>query len=88
MNILTYPASSKSIQPFIITFSYSAIILYIKCLIFFSVTYPFDLTKTRLQIQSEVATAKQGYKVSIDLLIQFIYSIECQGLEKEFISCK
>lgn len=25
------------------------------------VTYPFDLTKTRLQIQSEVATAKQGY---------------------------
>ncbi|XP_068632096.1 mitochondrial uncoupling protein 4 [Battus philenor] len=28
-----------------------------------SVTYPFDLTKTRLQIQSEVATAKHGYKL-------------------------
>ncbi|XP_013143770.1 PREDICTED: mitochondrial uncoupling protein 4-like [Papilio polytes] len=27
------------------------------------VTYPFDLTKTRLQIQSEVATAKQGFKL-------------------------
>ncbi|KAJ8728060.1 hypothetical protein PYW08_016445 [Mythimna loreyi] len=26
-------------------------------------TYPFDLTKTRLQIQSEVATAKHGYKL-------------------------
>ncbi|XP_049869184.1 mitochondrial uncoupling protein 4-like [Pectinophora gossypiella] len=27
------------------------------------VTYPFDLTKTRLQIQSEVAAAKHGYKL-------------------------
>ncbi|KPJ08204.1 Mitochondrial uncoupling protein 4 [Papilio machaon] len=27
------------------------------------ITYPFDLTKTRLQIQSEVATAKQGFKL-------------------------
>ncbi|KAI5651995.1 mitochondrial carrier protein domain-containing protein [Phthorimaea operculella] len=26
-------------------------------------TYPFDLTKTRLQIQSEVAAAKHGYKL-------------------------
>ncbi|XP_023943455.1 mitochondrial uncoupling protein 4 [Bicyclus anynana] len=26
-------------------------------------TYPFDLTKTRLQIQSEVAAAKHGYKM-------------------------
>lgn len=26
-------------------------------------TYPFDLTKTRLQIQTEVATAKHGFKV-------------------------
>ncbi|OWR46929.1 putative mitochondrial brown fat uncoupling protein, partial [Danaus plexippus plexippus] len=25
-------------------------------------TYPFDLTKTRLQIQSEVAATKHGYK--------------------------
>lgn len=28
-----------------------------------SATYPFDLTKTRLQIQSEVAAAKHGYKM-------------------------
>ncbi|CAG9786243.1 unnamed protein product [Diatraea saccharalis] len=28
-----------------------------------TVTYPFDLTKTRLQIQSEVAAAKHGFKV-------------------------
>ncbi|CAH2037668.1 unnamed protein product, partial [Iphiclides podalirius] len=27
------------------------------------VTYPFDLTKTRLQIQSEVASAKHGFKL-------------------------
>ncbi|XP_041978737.1 mitochondrial uncoupling protein 4 [Aricia agestis] len=27
------------------------------------VTYPFDLTKTRLQVQSEVATAKHGFKL-------------------------
>lgn len=32
--------------------------------IFIAVTYPFDLTKTRLQIQSEVAAAKHGFKVS------------------------
>ncbi|CAK1596014.1 unnamed protein product [Parnassius mnemosyne] len=28
-----------------------------------AVTYPFDLTKTRLQIQSEVATTKHGFKI-------------------------
>ncbi|CAH2236832.1 jg8583 [Pararge aegeria aegeria] len=38
-------------------------ILHISGTVRYKATYPFDLTKTRLQIQSEVASAKHGYKL-------------------------
>ncbi|XP_059045426.1 mitochondrial uncoupling protein 4 [Achroia grisella] len=38
-------------------------------------TYPFDLTKTRLQIQSEVAAAKHGYKLENHGMIKTAVSI-------------
>ncbi|XP_047024027.1 mitochondrial uncoupling protein 4-like [Helicoverpa armigera] len=41
-------------------------------------TYPFDLTKTRLQIQSEVAAAKHGYKLETHGMIKTAVGIAKQ----------
>ncbi|CAG5031707.1 unnamed protein product [Parnassius apollo] len=43
-----------------------------------AVTYPFDLTKTRLQIQSEVATTKHGFKLENHGMIKTAVAIAKQ----------
>ncbi|KAG7302831.1 hypothetical protein JYU34_012811 [Plutella xylostella] len=46
-------------------------------------TYPFDLTKTRLQIQSEVAATKVGYKIENHGMIKTVMAIAKQeGITK------